>query len=66
MRDRTHPEGTATINVHLSDPLQQLPWPADFFDTDLSADELAELRDAGDDLESAIYAARRDTDVAPL
>jgi hypothetical protein len=41
-------------------------WPAGFFHADLSAEDLAELRAGGRELEDAIYAARRDRPVPSL
>lgn len=39
-------------------------WPAGFFDL-VDPDDVALLRDAGADMEAAIYAARRDRAVVP-
>ena len=40
-------------------------WPDDFFRPALTADELALLRAAGEDLERSIHAARRNRGAAP-
>ena len=45
---------------------QQGEWSPDFFDSPLSKDELALLRDAGEEMEAVIYAARRDRAVPHL
>lgn len=45
---------------------QRGDWPEGFFDPNLSKDDLATLRSAGTEMETAIYAARQDRPVPPL
>ena len=45
---------------------QASDWPTGFFDPGLSEDDLTLLGEAGHEMESAIYASRRDRPVPPL
>lgn len=44
----------------------QADWPESYFSASLSAEDLEELRSAGQEMESTILAARRDRGVPPL